>query len=92
MALLLLALARLLWPTRTELLLPTMALARLLLARLLLARLLLARLLLARLLPMMAWLLRSTKPGPDSSSDADSDSILGEEWTRQPLFLEEEEF
>ena len=85
MALLLLALARLLWPTRTELLLPTMA-------RLLLARLLLARLLLARLLPMMAWLLRSTKPGPDSSSDADSDSILGEEWTRQPLFLEEEEF
>jgi hypothetical protein len=77
MALLLLALARLLWPTRTELLLPTMALARLLLAR---------------LLPMMAWLLRSTKPGPDSSSDADSDSILGEEWTRQPLFLEEEEF
>ena len=75
MALLLLALARLLWPTRTELLLPTMA-----------------RLLLARLLPMMAWLLRSTKPGPDSSSDADSDSILGEEWTRQPLFLEEEEF
>ena len=84
MALLLLALARLLWPTRTELLLPTMA-------RLLLA-LALARLLLARLLPMMAWLLRSTKPGPDSSSDADSDSILGEEWTRQPLFLEEEEF
>ena len=77
MALLLLALARLLWPTRTELLLLALALARLLLAR---------------LLPMMAWLLRSTKPGPDSSSDADSDSILGEEWTRQPLFLEEEEF
>jgi hypothetical protein len=84
MALLLLALARLLWPTRTELLLPTMAR--------LLPTMALARLLLARLLPTMAWLLRSTKPGPDSSSDADSDSILGEEWTRQPLFLEEEEF